>query len=84
MNSRATTAFWARYQALRPDIRQLADKAYRHWQQDHWHPSLHFKKIGPYWVARVSQDYRALGIESGGAVAWFWIGPHKEYERLIG
>jgi len=25
-----------------------------------------------------------LGIESGGTVAWFWIGPHKEYERLIG
>jgi hypothetical protein len=35
-------------------------------------------------VAGVSDDYRALGIESGGTVAWFWIGPHKEYERLIG
>ena len=84
MNSRATRAFWTRYHGLPPDVRALADKAYRFWQQDHWHPSLHFKKVGAYWVARVSDDYRALGIESGGTVAWFWIGPHKEYERLIG
>ncbi len=84
MNSRATRAFWERYHALPPETRALADKAYRLWQQNHWHPSLHFKKVGSYWVARVSVDYRALGIESGGTVAWFWIGPHKDYERFIG
>jgi hypothetical protein len=84
MNSRATRASWERYQALPAGVRAAADKAYRHWQQDHWHPSLHFKKIGPYWVARISQDYRALGIESDGTLVWFWIGPHKDYERLLG
>ena len=83
MNSRATSAFWSRYHALPPKAQQLADKAYRLWRDNHWHPSLRFKKTGNYWVARISEDYRAVGIESAGTVAWFWIGPHKEYEKLI-
>ena len=83
MNSRATGKFWARYNALPPSVQRLADKAYQLWRDNHWHPSLHFKKVGTYWVARVSEDYRAVGIESEGAVVWFWIGPHKDYERLI-
>jgi len=83
VNSRATSAFWAHYHSLPPDIRRLADKAYRNWRDNHWHPSLHFKKVGNFWVARVSHDYRALGVESAGTLVWFWIGPHKDYERLI-
>ena len=83
MNSRATSAFWSRYHALSPQARQRADKAYRLWRDNHWHPSLHFKKVGGYWVARISDDYRAVGIEFAGTVAWFWIGPHDEYDRLL-
>ena len=83
MNSRATSAFWSRYHALPPEARQLADKAYDLWRGNHCHPSLHFKKVGAYWVARISEDYRAVGIESAGTVAWFWIGPHDEYDRLL-
>jgi len=47
------------------------------------HPSLHFKKVKSYWVARVGEDYRAVGIEAEGTVVWFWIGPHDEYERML-
>jgi hypothetical protein len=83
VNSRATAAFWAQYHALPTGAQRLADKAYRLWRENHWHPSLHFKKVGNYWVARISDDYRAVGIESAGTVAWFWIGRHKDYERLI-
>jgi len=43
MNSRCTRAFWQLYNGLPPDIRRLADKNYRLWREDHWHPSLHFK-----------------------------------------
>ncbi len=84
MNSSATSAFWERYDSLPPEVQKLADKAYRLWRRNHWHPSLHFKKVGNYWVARISEDFRALGIESAGTVVWFWIGHHKDYERLIG
>ena len=47
------------------------------------HPSLHFKKVGPYRSVRVGIAYRALGVEDGGTIVWFWIGNHDEYERLI-
>jgi hypothetical protein len=83
MKSRASTRFWRLYQQLPPEIQRLADKNYRLWRADHWHPSLHFKKVKNYWVARVSEDYRAVGVESSGTVTWFWIGPHDEYERLL-
>jgi len=71
VNSRVTCAFWSRYNALSPEARHLADKAYRLWRDNHWHPFLHFKKVGGYWVARISDNYRAVGIESAGTAAWF-------------
>ena len=83
MRSRASGKFWRLYSQLPPEIQRLADKNYRLWMADHWHPSLHFKKVNDYWVARVGENYRAVGIEAGGTVTWFWIGPHDEYERLI-
>jgi hypothetical protein len=83
MNSRCTREFWRLYHALPADIRRLADKQYGFWRDDHWHPSLHFKKVKSYWVARVSEDYRAIGIEVDGTTVWFWIGPHDEYKRML-
>jgi len=34
-------------------------------------------------VARISEDYQAVGIESAGTVVWFWTGPRREYEKLL-
>ena len=40
------------------------------------------------WSARIDLDYRALCMKTREAdetlYVWFWIGPHDEYERLIG
>jgi hypothetical protein len=40
------------------------------------------------WSVRVDRNYRALCMktEDGGETVfvWFWIGPHDEYERLLG
>jgi hypothetical protein len=33
--------------------------------------------------ARVGLGYRALGALDGSEIAWFWIGPHSEYDRFI-
>ena len=33
--------------------------------------------------ARVSRDYRVLGILRGETITWFWIGPHTEYELML-
>ncbi|WP_318528194.1 hypothetical protein [Mesorhizobium sp. J8] len=47
------------------------------------HPSLHFKKVGELWSARIDDNYRALALESADGFDWIWIGSHAEYDRLI-
>jgi hypothetical protein len=44
---------------------------------------LHFKKAGGYYSARVSFNYRALGVEATDGIVWFWIGAHADYDKLI-
>jgi hypothetical protein len=42
------------------DIRNLADKNFQLLKADSSHPSLHFKKVGKVWSARVGSNYRAV------------------------
>ena len=84
MKSHATRGFWRLYSSsLPPAIRQTAVKQYRLWMADPRHRSLQFKKVGAYWSARVTDDYRAVGIMAGDAIVWFWVGTHAEYDRLL-
>ena len=84
MKSSTTSDFWRLYRALPPEVRAQARKTYRLWRDNPRHPSLHFEKKGHYWSVRVSRGYRALGREYQGTFYWFWIGPHDEYERILG
>jgi len=72
------------YKALPADVRDLADKNFALLKSDPRHPSLHFKKIGTVWSARVGDHYRALGTEVKEGIYWFWIGTHGEYDRIVG
>jgi hypothetical protein len=63
--------------------RELADKSFALLKSNPRHPSLHFKRVGRYWSARVGPHLRVLGVDLGEGVIWFWIGGHDEYERLI-
>ncbi len=83
MDSSTTSDFWRGYAALPPEIKTKAKKAFRLWKATPSHPSLHFKKVGDYWSARVDLHWRVLGRMHQGTLYWFWIGPHDEYERLI-
>ena len=83
MNHRATPDFWQEYRTLPPEIQELADRNYQLLCENPRHPSLHFKKIGRLWSVRVGIHYRALAVEDGDEVAWFWIGPHSEYDQLL-
>jgi len=47
------------------------------------HPSLHFKKVGKVWSARVGSDYRALATKIDDGFLRVWIGTHTEYDKLI-
>jgi hypothetical protein len=51
--------------------------------QDPRHPSLHFKRIGRVWSARVGLHHRALAAERNEEIVWIWIGTHAEYDLLL-
>jgi len=76
-----SAGFWKEYDALPPEIRDLADKNFALLKENPQHPSLHFKKVGRFWSARIGIHYRALAIEAKGGIVWFAIGPHGEYDR---
>ena len=80
---RTTERFWECYSNLPQDIQELADKSFRPLQDNPRHPSLHFKKVGGFWSARVGFAHRALAVEDGNDFIWVWIGSHDEYDRLI-
>ena len=84
MNHFTHPDFWACYHKLPQDIRRRADVAYALLRDNPRHPSLHFKKVGALWSARVTLDYRALAVEATDGYVWFWIGKHDEYEKIIG
>jgi 3-deoxy-D-arabino-heptulosonate 7-phosphate (DAHP) synthase len=48
------------------------------------HPSLHFKKVGKFWSARIGIHYRAIAVEDSTNMVWFWIGHHSDYDQIIG
>jgi len=73
--------------ALPKDIRKKARDAYKLWQRDPKHRSLRMKKVdkeGDVWSVRIDRQHRAVGVMKEGAMIWFWIGKHDEYERLLG
>ena len=84
MSHRAAKRFWRSFEELAPEIQQLARDNYQLLKENPQHPSLHFKRVGRYWSVRVGSSYRALGVDSPDGILWFWVGPHEEYERLIG
>ena len=84
MKHHASPDFWHAHDALPVSVRHLADKNYALLKADPQHPSLHFKKVGSYWSVRVGLRYRALAVEVDDGLLWFWIGPHAEYDRIIG
>ena len=83
MTHQATSRFWSYYEQLPKEVRSRADKQFALLKADPSHPSLHFKKVGRFWSARVNDGYRALAIPDGDALVGFWMGDHREYERLI-
>jgi hypothetical protein len=80
---RANPKFWKFYALLPANIQRLADANFQALKCDPHHPSVHFKKVGRFWSARVGIHYRAVAVADAEDIVWFWIGHHTEYERLI-
>ncbi len=84
MKHHASPAFWSFYHSLPTEIQRKADRAYQFLKQDPRHPSLCFKNVGRFRSVRVGGRHRALAVEAGDDLVWFWIGTHAEYDRLVG
>ena len=84
MTHRASEKFWKHYQQLPKDLQDRADQNFELLKKSPRHPSLHFKKVGRFWSARVGIHYRAAAVQNGEDIVWFWIGHHSEYDRLLG
>jgi len=84
LNHHTTPRFWACYRELPVEVQSLADKCFELAKEDPKHPSIHLKKVGRFWSARVGLHYRSLAVEGPDGLLWFWIGPHPEYERIVG
>ena len=80
---RATSRFWKGFENLPASMQSLARKNFELLKADPQHPSLHFKKVGRFWSARVGLNYRALAVEDGDDFIWVWIGTHDDYERMV-
>ena len=79
----ASPDFWAGYHALPAEVQEIADKSFALLKSNSKHSSLHFKKVGRFWSARVGLHYRAMAVESDDGYVWFWIGSHAEYDKMI-
>jgi len=86
MRSRTTDRFRKAFQRLPEQVQRQARETYRLFEQDPYHPSLRFKRVHPtrpIYSARISINYRALGVRDGEEIIWFWIGSHADYENLL-
>jgi len=87
LKSRTNSAFRKLLAGLPQGVQEQAIAAYLLFSENPWHPSLHYKKVHPtrpIMSVRVGGDYRAVGIQrEAGAILWFWIGPHEQYETLL-
>jgi hypothetical protein len=74
--------FWDFFYDLPADVQELARRNYEILNSNPRHPSLHFKKVGPYWSVRVGIGYRALGIDIPEGILRVWIGSHGDYDKV--
>jgi len=86
VKSRTTERFRKSFVELPEQVQRQARAAYKRFRENPYHPSLHFKKISPespIYSVRINIDHSAVGIREVDEMIWFWIGSHKEYEKLI-
>jgi hypothetical protein len=83
MDSSITRKFRKAFSELTQEERNQAKKQFRLWLKDPSHPSLQFKPVGPFWSARVNEKVRALAFKKEDTYHWFWVGHHREYDKLL-
>jgi hypothetical protein len=87
VRSRTTRQFRILLDQLPDRVQRQAQQAYELFRDNPRHPGLQFKRVSggepAVYSARVGVQCRALGVDRGDYILWFWIGSHTEYERLL-
>ncbi len=86
MKSSVTKTFRKLLSELPLSVQEQAAKAYEFWKEDPYHPSLQFKRVSqrqPIYSARVSLNYRVLGLLESNHIYWYWIGTHDQYDEFL-
>ncbi|MFZ4619756.1 MAG: hypothetical protein ACOYNS_04295 [Bacteroidota bacterium] len=60
-------------------VKKLADHSFSVIKEYPNHPLLRLLKVDGIWSMRIGSTYRALGVEEGETIIWFWIGKYKHY-----
>ncbi|MES2706600.1 MAG: hypothetical protein V4726_08355 [Verrucomicrobiota bacterium] len=84
MISLANEDFWSCYAQLSEAMQNATREAHARFMENPGHPSLRFKKLAGsrnLWSARVSDDFRVVGIRSGETITWFFVGSHKTFDQ---
>jgi len=82
--SRRNKNFKKLYAQLPTQVQETAVKGFLLWREDPWHPSLNFEDLGDSrWSVRIGAHHRALGFREGDKIAWYWIGTHEAYNKLL-
>jgi len=86
MHSFTTAQYRKSFARLPREIKRAARSAFRNWRDDPTQPGLHFKRVHRkrnVYSVRITDGWRALGTRDRDRIAWFWIGTHDAYERLL-
>jgi Txe/YoeB family toxin of Txe-Axe toxin-antitoxin module len=86
MKSQASDDFWKLFAQLPNEVKRQAHQAFKQFQNDPFYPGLNFEEVDKQnhiWSARVTRQFRVLGARTGDEIRWFWIGTHREYEKII-
>ena len=83
--SRATRRFWKSFAELPVEVREQAQRSYRTFQNNPFHPGLQFKSLRrKFDLLRANRSWsRAVGAVKGNRVVWFWIGNHADFDRMF-
>ena len=86
VSSKTTRRFWDLYDALPPEIQQLAVRNYGFWRADRSIVAAlsPFERRSALYTVRIGEHYRALGNLSGDTITRVWAGNHSGYDRLVG
>lgn len=79
----AVERFSELYNQLPVKVRRSADHSFGIVKERPDHPVLRMVRQDGIWSMRIGSRHRALAVEHGETVIWFWIGTYSSYTTAV-